>query len=493
MQDKSRAFVAWSVERRVMSPADTGSNLSRHSPQIAHSANMSTWDQCCKGGKFNANFAKTRRTVETLRKIEKNPKENEKTAFPENADKKGEDFARVKDATNVEIQLSFSELGLNSCLLKWIEALGFSSPNRVQNEVLYRLSEMKSRHNVIKAPEKSGKTTATLLWVLNKLLCDKNKEYPKALMICPTYEIANKNYKIVEQIPKYCEIKIHPAMKRKKINKGEQATADLVIATPDKALELSKTTFNLKTTKYLIVDDAHFMSGAEGHLKTLSHVCSLLSTRCHIILCTLFCNKVLDDFIDKFLMQNQMIEIKNDLKKVIPKEIFIVYSSNEERIKAFICLEKRNSFKGQTVVFCKTREELNRLKSALDDENISVEILNGKLKPPKRTCILQQFKQNEIKLLIATYTFMEVLEAENVTKVINYEQVLNDETKKLNFDIYNQIENRLNGRENCLIGSFIEQKWEDVLIQPQPGATGEQVYANARNISANDLINGQKF
>ncbi|CAL1261603.1 unnamed protein product [Larinioides sclopetarius] len=366
---------------------------------------MSSWDQCCTSGKFNAKFAKTRKTVEPLRKIERNPKEREKTTSSENeilisnskADKKGEDFAGVKDATNVEIHLSFSELGLNSCILNWIESLGFSSPNKVQNEVLYRLSEGEFRHNVIIAPEKSGKTSATLLWVLNKLLCDKNKNYPKALMICPTYEIIDATYRFLEQIPKYFEIKTYAAIRGKKINKGEQATADLVIATCDKVLELSKSTFNLKNVRYLIFDDAHCMSGAEGHLKTLSHVCSLLSPKCHIILCALYCNNVLHDFIKKFLMQNQIIRINIVMRKVIPEEMFIVYSNNEERVKALIYLEMNNSFKGQTVVFCKTKEESNRLKNALDNENIPVEILNGDLKRSKRTSILQQFKQNEIK------------------------------------------------------------------------------------------------
>ncbi|KAF8785962.1 ATP-dependent RNA helicase DDX19A-like isoform X2 [Argiope bruennichi] len=460
---------------------------------------MSTWDQCCKHGKFNANFSKTKKTDKDLRKIEK-VKNSENSDFPENkvhtpysrANKK-EEFTEVKNATNVEIQLSFFELGLNNCLIKWIESLGFSSPNRVQNKVLYHLSESSSEHIVIKAPKKSGKTSATLIWVLNKLLNDKNKEYPNALMICPTFEIADATYKFVEQISKYCDLKIYPAMKGTKLSRSDKVVADLVIATPDKALELSKLTFNLKNAKYLIFDDAHCMSGDVGNLKTVSRVCSLLSSKCTIILCTLFCNKVLDNFINKFLVQNQRIEIENDVEKVTPKEIFIVHSNKEERVRAFIYLVKSNSFEGQTVVFCRTKEESYRLESALDDENISVKILNGDLKPPsKRSDILQQFKENKIQLLITTYTFMEVLEAENVTKVINYEQVLSNETKRLDPNIYNQIENLLNGRKNCLIGSFIEKKWEDVLIQPRPGAV-KKVYANATSISANDLIDGQTF
>ncbi|GFY71018.1 ATP-dependent RNA helicase DDX19A [Trichonephila inaurata madagascariensis] len=145
----------------------------------------------------------------------------------------------------------------------------------------------------------------------------------------------------------------------------------------------------------------------------------------------------------------------------------------------------------QTVIFCRIKDSLTHLKNCLKTECLSYEVLTGGSKGltvSKRKYVLEQFKENKFKVLIATYSFLSVIEAKNVTKVINFEQILDDKFK-LDIEKYKESKIPLNCKKNCLVVNFIEKSWEKSLLKDPTTSDESHFFANTTIKSALELIN----
>ncbi|GFS46676.1 ATP-dependent RNA helicase DDX19A [Nephila pilipes] len=448
---------------------------------------MSRWDQCCRNGSFNSNFAQ--RSGERSRR-------SEILAFRESISSQSETSIRsststfntddyTEEVTDFCNEVYFNDMKLHTKLLKGIEGIGFHHPKKIQAEIFSNLSDRLYQNHVICAPNKSGKTSAVLLWILNELICNDTKKYPRALMMCPTNEVAEMTYLFAQKIANICEVKVFLARKGKSLNKCDKMTIDLIIGTPDKILKLD---MNIQNAKFFVFDVAHYMSSSEGHFRTVTHIKSKLSSNCCYILCTESINEILNGFIDKYMMPNKSIKCEINIKKHSFKEVFVTYSNMEEKINALMCLEDFKLCQDQTVVFCITKDTLNRLKNYLEMKQLSFEILTGDLTLVQRKCVLEQFKENRFKVLITTYSFLKAVEACNIIKIINFEQILNEKSR-LNLAKYEESKSPLNCK-NCLVVNFVNQPWENFLLLEQPTQEESHYFANTRIIPANELING---
>ncbi|GFY71013.1 ATP-dependent RNA helicase DDX19A [Trichonephila inaurata madagascariensis] len=272
---------------------------------------MSRWDKYCRSGTFNKNFGSNKISGErssrnetfVLRKPETSAQSSISTFDTDNYAVEETDFCN---------EVSFSDVQFHVKLLKAINEAGFYHPRKAQKEILSSLFEWLYRCYVICAPDKSGKTSAILLWILNELLRDETKEYPKALMVCPTHEIAESTYLFAEKIAKFCEVKVCLVKKGTHFNKFDKMT-DLIISTPDKLLNLAETSVSIQNVKIFILNEAHCMSSSP--------------------------DKILYDFINNLSLQYKKIEIESSMKKYPFKEVFVTYSSVEEKVNALRCLE----------------------------------------------------------------------------------------------------------------------------------------------------------
>ncbi|GIY48954.1 RNA helicase [Caerostris darwini] len=201
-------------------------------------------------------------------------------------------------------------------------------------------------------------------------------------------------------------------------------------------------------------------------------------------MCMLDSNPIIDEFIDKYIPRHEKINIISNAKRISCKKKFITYNSKVERDNSIVALlENNKSSQGLAVIFGYSRDPLNELYSFLKFQNFSCEILTGGLTTCQRKVVLEGFNENKIKVLITTYSFLNVIEAKNITMVINYEQKLNYEK----LEICEETESLLStGRDNLIV-NYVEKKWEEFLIKQLQCQSEEQLFANATIISANAL------
>ena len=83
-------------------------------------------------------------------------------------------------------------------------------------------------------------------------------------------------------------------------------------------------------------------------------------------------------------------------------------------------LIKVNHWK-QVLVFCKTKHGANRLARYLEAENISAAAIHGNKSQGARTRALADFKQGEVRVLVATDIAARGLDIKALAAVINIE------------------------------------------------------------------------
>src|SRR2546427_1946142 len=76
---------------------------------------------------------------------------------------------------------------------------------------------------------------------------------------------------------------------------------------------------------------------------------------------------------------------------------------------------------GSTIVFCRTRREVDELGEALRGRGYTAESLHGEMGQPERDRVMRRFREGQADLLIATDVAARGLDIENVTHVINYD------------------------------------------------------------------------
>lgn len=168
------------------------------------------------------------------------------------------------EETNNEEVKSFREYGVCEALCQTIDNLGWKKPSAIQAECLkYAFEE---RDVIGLAETGSGKTGAFAIPIIQRLIDNPQRMY--ALVLTPTRELA---FQIAEQFEALgASVGLKTAAIVGGVDMVQQALAlarkpHVVIATPGRLVDHLENTkgFSLRSTKFLILDEADRMLGMD--------------------------------------------------------------------------------------------------------------------------------------------------------------------------------------------------------------------------------------
>ena len=150
---------------------------------------------------------------------------------------------------------------LISPLLEALERIGFEEPLPFQKQMI---SNIKSGKNLFCiAPAGSGKTTAAIIGVVQKLKGEEFEDAPRALIIVKDKEAAETLEAEIKEVTKYMSLRTFAAHEAPNIEDQKEEIyggMDIVIATPKRLTKLfSITGINLNKIQLCIVEDAEFL------------------------------------------------------------------------------------------------------------------------------------------------------------------------------------------------------------------------------------------
>jgi len=326
--------------------------------------------------------------------------------------------AQTNENTPVEEEtITFDSLGLKPQILKSIKFAGFTVPSPIQAQAIPVI--LAGRDMVGQAHTGTGKTAAFSLPALNNMKLDGSVEL---LVITPTRELATQ---VSDEIFKYGRnlgvktVTVYGGSSYKRqldlIGRG----ASVVVATPGRMLDiLKKGMLNDFTPSMVVLDEADEMLDM-GFLDDINEIFSYLPTNRQTLLFSATMPQPIKTLASRILKDPEFISItKGETTNSDIEQLYYVIDEHERDDAIIRLMDSEETQK--SVVFCRTKSEVDRLSNVLSNAGYLANGLHGDMEQRQRETVIKGFKNNSVKVLVATDVAARGIHVNNISHVFNY-------------------------------------------------------------------------
>ncbi|QYJ79774.1 DEAD/DEAH box helicase [Shewanella acanthi] len=321
--------------------------------------------------------------------------------------------------------MSFSALSLTPQLIDTLAESGYQQPTPIQFEAIPAI--LAKQDILACAQTGTGKTAAFALPILQQLLAEEvpfvSAKAIKALVLVPTRELAVQVQQSFVKYAKGTDIKVGIAYGGVSIDAQQavfKAGIDILVATPGRLLDhLRQGALSLKQLSVLVFDEADRMLDM-GFMDEINAVLKQVPSERQ----TLLFSATLDDAIfslsKSMLRDPKLIEVakRNSTAAQIEQR---VYAIDSDRKTEFVSHLVRTKNWHQVLIFCRTKQGVDKLVTKLNQLGIVTQAFHGDLSQGAREKVLQDFKLGQVKVLVATDVAARGLDIAELQYVINFE------------------------------------------------------------------------
>lgn len=326
---------------------------------------------------------------------------------------------------------SFEELNIQPQLLKGVYAMGFNNPSKIQEKALPTLLADPPQNMIAQSQSGTGKTAAFVLAMLSRV--DVTKNWPQALCLCPTFELAIQIGEVADSMGQYCpDIKIRYAVRGEILPRNTKLEEHIIIGTPGKVLDWSNLKFNnfdLRKVRMFVLDEADVMIAIQGHQDQSIRVHKSLQQDCQMLLFSATYEEDVMNFAENIVSNPVLIKLRKEEESVDNIKQYYVYCSDVSSKYAAIANIYGTITIGQAIIFCRTKKTAAWLASELKKDGHALALLSGDLTPDSRLQVLDRFRQGLEKIIIATDVLCRGIDVEQVTIVVNFDLPVDMEGK----------------------------------------------------------------
>ena len=321
--------------------------------------------------------------------------------------------------------VSFASLGLPPELTDVLAALGYEEPTPVQRETIPLL--IAGRDLLGQAATGTGKTAAFALPMLQRISEEKRHTRQTAgLILVPTRELAMQVAEAVHKYSKGVRLSVLPvyggAPMHGQIRELERG-AQIVVATPGRALDhIRRGTLKLETLRVLVLDEADEMLDM-GFAEDLDAILEATpETRQTALFSATMPARILS-IAARHLKDPVRITIAREkaVAGKMPRVRQVAYIVG--RAQKMATLERILDMEDPvaTLVFCRTRLEVESLVETCNSHGHRAEALHGGMMQKQRDRVMGLFRAQKANLLIATDVAARGLDIEHISHVVNYD------------------------------------------------------------------------
>lgn len=272
----------------------------------------------------------------------------------------------------------------------------------------------------------SGKTLAYGLPLLEQLL-----ETPsQALILVPTRELAsqvNDTLSLVTQHTELTSISICGGVDKEQQKAALTKQPNVIVATPGRLLELlAENALTANNINKLVLDEADRLLEM-GFWTDVQRIIEMLPAKRQTLMFSATFPKLLESKAKELLISPALIEAKKteDAEPSINETLYLVNKGS--KTKALIDQISRHNWR-QVLVFIGAKDNADALCKKLNKAGLNTAALHGNKDQAEREATLEQFKQQQINVLIATDLLARGIHVEQLPVVINFELPSNAET-----------------------------------------------------------------
>ncbi len=314
---------------------------------------------------------------------------------------------------------AFKEMGLSEELLQAIEEMGFQEPTPIQQKTIPFLLQ-NDQDLIGLAQTGTGKTAAFGLPIIDQL---KQRQKPQVIILCPTRELCLQISKDFNGYTKYLnDIRVAAVYGGTDINgqiRELKKKPQVIFGTPGRVLDLiNRKKLDLSGIEQLILDEADEMLSM-GFKEELDAIFAEMPAVKQTLLFSATMPKEIQRIASKYMQDPKEISVgkKNEGAENVTHQYCMV--SPKDRYAALKRIVDYNP-DIYALIFCRTKNETREVADQLMQEGYQTEALNGDLSQAQRDRVMNLFREQHIKLLVATDVAARGLDVDNLTHVINY-------------------------------------------------------------------------
>ena len=316
--------------------------------------------------------------------------------------------------------MKFSELNLSPLLVTSLKELGFEEPTPIQQQAVPVALEGKDL--IGQAQTGTGKTAAFGLPMLNKL--NSQTQSVQGLVIAPTRELAIQVQEELFRLGKEQRARVYVvyggAPIGNQINRLKRNAPQIVVGTPGRILDLiRRKALKLDELQTLVLDEADEMLNM-GFIDDIRAIIETTPEARQTLLFSATMPKEIRHLADQFLKNPAHIKIETKQITADLIEQFFIKCRDDEKFDVLTRLLDVQSPK-QAIVFCRTKKRVDEVGRGLSLRGFNAELIHGDITQQKRTTVINQFRNGEIELLVATDVAARGLDISGVTHVYNYD------------------------------------------------------------------------
>jgi ATP-dependent RNA helicase DeaD len=323
----------------------------------------------------------------------------------------------AQNETTEEKAITFDDLNLKKEVLQAVKYAGFTVPSPIQAQAIPFVLD--GRDMVAQAHTGTGKTAAFGLPAISKMKLNKGVE---VLVITPTRELATQ---VSDELFKYGRnlgvrtVTVYGGSSYKRQLDLIERGANIVVATPGRLLDiLKKNMLNNFSPAMVILDEADEMLDM-GFLDDINEIFSYLPTNRQTLLFSATMPQPIKTLASRILENPEFISItKGETTNADIEQLYYVIEESERDDAIIRLMDSETTQK--SVVFCRTKSEVDRLSNVLSNAGYLANGLHGDMEQRQRETVIKGFKSNSVKVLVATDVAARGIHVNNISHVFNY-------------------------------------------------------------------------
>ncbi len=325
----------------------------------------------------------------------------------------------------------FSDLELNPKVLKAVAEAGYESPTPIQAGAIPPALEGKDVLGI--AQTGTGKTASFTLPMISLLARGRARaRMPRSLVLCPTRELAAQ---VAENFDAYTKhLKLTKALLIGGVSFKEQESiidkgVDVLIATPGRLLDhFERGKLILSDVKVMVVDEADRMLDM-GFIPDIERIFGLTPFTRQTLFFSATMAPEIERITNTFLSAPVRIEVARQAtaSENIEQGVVMFKASRRDREGS----EKRKVLRklielegdacSNAIIFCNRKTDVDICAKSMKKYGLHAAPIHGDLDQSQRMKTLEEFRNGDLRFLVASDVAARGLDVPDVTHVFNFD------------------------------------------------------------------------
>lgn len=318
----------------------------------------------------------------------------------------------------------FTDLPLIAPLQFSLKEAGYETPTPIQLAAIPVILEGQDLLGI--AQTGTGKTAAFSLPILQNLTRYNSRPEPKcprALILTPTRELAIQIYDNIKAYSSHLKMKhavIYGGVGQNPQVRALQEGVDILVATPGRLMDLFQQKFlRLDKVDIFVLDEADRMLDM-GFMQDIKRILPLLPKRRHNLFFSATMPPEIQKLAETILIRPKKVEVTPTSSTAEKVEQKVMYVEKKDKLDLLLHLLKDNSLY-KVLVFVQMKYGANRVVDKLVKAGIQAAGIHGDKSQSARQRALEDFRNGDVRVLVATDIAARGIDIDGITHVINLE------------------------------------------------------------------------